>query len=223
MTNNALIALQSNVIADEQVQTVNARELHAFLQLKDDFSSWIKRRIEEYGFKENQDFTNFPEKSGKIKRGRPAIEYHITLDMAKELAMVERNERGREARRYFIECEKQLRQQITQSAQPLALPRTIHNADDLSFTRRDSKGRIIWWEYSMRSWNWSDNVECGTERFDEIRRFARYNAQRAEEALSFILHEQVTDSISKCGIEYGFRKEVAKEVVRGILCRDSGL
>lgn len=220
MKQNALIPLQSSVIADEQVQSVDARELHSFLEINRDFATWIKQRIDEYGFKENQDFTNFPQNGGKIRRGRPAIEYHITLDMAKELAMVERNERGREARRYFIECERQLRQQLTQPAQPIALPRNIHNADDLSFTRRDSKGHIIWWEYSMRSWNWGDNVECGAERFDEICRFARYNAQRAEEALSFILHEQVTDSISKCGIEYGFRQQVAKQVIRGIRCRD---
>ena len=82
---------------NELQQTVNARELHAFLESKQDFSTWIKNRINEYGFLENQDFIIFTENSVKIQRGRPSKEYQISLDMAKELAMVERNEKGKQA------------------------------------------------------------------------------------------------------------------------------
>ena len=62
----------------------------------------------EYGFVENQDFVRFHK---KMKANNATmIEYHITLDMAKELSMVERNEKGKQARKYFIECEKKLTQ-----------------------------------------------------------------------------------------------------------------
>ena len=86
------------------IETVNARELHDFLGSKKDFSDWMKYRINQYGFSEETDFTT---RLGKSTGGRPSKEYFITIDMAKELSMVENNERGREARRYFIAREKQ--------------------------------------------------------------------------------------------------------------------
>ncbi len=91
-------------------QVVNARELHQFLMVGKDFSTWIKSRIEKYGFVENEDFEVFPNFGENPNGGRPTKEYAITLDMAKELAMVENNEQGRIARKYFIECEKRLKE-----------------------------------------------------------------------------------------------------------------
>ena len=102
-----LIPLHSQTIDGNAVETVSARELHSFLESKQDFSNWIKNRIEQYDFVENQDFITLNKKIERTVR----IEYHITLDMAKELSMVERNEKGREARKYFIECEKKLKEQ----------------------------------------------------------------------------------------------------------------
>ncbi|MER2551772.1 MAG: antA/AntB antirepressor family protein [Thauera sp.] len=64
-------------------------------------------RIQEYDFAEGEDFSPV---LGKGRGGRPSIDYFLTLDMAKELAMVERSAKGREARRYFIDCECQFRQ-----------------------------------------------------------------------------------------------------------------
>lgn len=84
-------------------QTVNARDLHEFLEVGKDFSNWIKDRVEQFGFAENQDFIVFAESGEK---GRPRQDYHLTLDMAKELSMVERNDKGKQARLYFIECER---------------------------------------------------------------------------------------------------------------------
>lgn len=98
----------------------DARKLHEFLQVETPFNKWINRRIKEYGFQENQDFLSFGQNCLKPQGGRPTTEYHLTLDMAKELAMVERNEQGRAARRYFIECERQA-QQIQNM--PVALPK----------------------------------------------------------------------------------------------------
>ncbi|VEJ44932.1 antA/AntB antirepressor family protein [Bartonella vinsonii] len=110
---NTLIKITEQTIDQETVQAVNARELHTFLEVKSEFRNWIKNRIEEYGFLENKDFISFAKILAKPKGGRPSTEYHITLDMAKELSMVERNEKSRQARRYFIECEKKLKSQST--------------------------------------------------------------------------------------------------------------
>lgn len=103
-----MIEVKSEVIGKDVVQAVNARELWERLESKQDFSTWIKKRVADYGFVENQDFVSFHKKVEREIGASKAIEYIISLDMAKELAMMERNEQGRIARRYFIECEKQL-------------------------------------------------------------------------------------------------------------------
>ena len=100
-----LIKLQSQTIDGNAVETVSARELHAFLEVGHDFSNWVKGRISKYDFVENQDFVVFTKISENPNGGRPSQEYYITLDMAKELSMVERNEKGKQARKYFIECD----------------------------------------------------------------------------------------------------------------------
>ena len=92
------------------------------------FNDWISARISLYGFQENQDFVTF---TGNAVKGRPATEYHITLDMAKELAMVERNEKGKQARQYFIECERRLKV-AAPHAIPQSLPEALRLAADLA-------------------------------------------------------------------------------------------
>lgn len=91
-------------------QVVSARELHHFLESKRDFSNWIKDRIEKYGFVENQDYEVFNNFGENPHGGRPLIEYALTIDTAKELAMVEGNEKGKQARQYFIAMEKKAKQ-----------------------------------------------------------------------------------------------------------------
>jgi phage anti-repressor protein len=85
---------------------VDARQLHAYLKNGERFSAWIKERLIKYKFVLNEDYSSFSEKSEKPTGGRPSTEYHLTLDTAKELSMVENNEQGRTARRYFIAMEK---------------------------------------------------------------------------------------------------------------------
>ncbi|POD45906.1 hypothetical protein BKM15_26165 [Pseudomonas syringae pv. syringae] len=103
---------QLKVVANEMMpvyenesgeKLVNARELHEHLVVKKDFTSWIKDRIEKYGFTEGEDFSPILVKSDG---GRPRTEYFLTLDTAKEIAMVQNNEMGRAVRKYFIEVEK---------------------------------------------------------------------------------------------------------------------
>lgn len=92
------------ITEDNGRQVVSARELYAFLGSKSQFNHWIKRML-EYGFVEGQDFTSFLTKSN---RGRPSKDFALTIDCAKEVAMVQRSGRGKKARQYFIECEKKL-------------------------------------------------------------------------------------------------------------------
>lgn len=80
----------------------DARALHGWLGVGRRFTSWLQERCKEYGFAEGEDFLPV---SGK-NRGRPRKDYLLTTDMAKELAMVERTEVGRETRRYFIRMER---------------------------------------------------------------------------------------------------------------------
>lgn len=107
---NDLIKIQPQNIGGQTIETVNARELHAFLDVQTRYNDWIKNRIEQYGFCEGTDFLTLTE---NLVSGGFQKTHHIAIDMAKELAMVERNEKGRQARQYFIECERRLKQQTT--------------------------------------------------------------------------------------------------------------
>jgi phage anti-repressor protein len=103
-----LINVIDIVINGIPMKGCDARELHQFLENGDMFANWIKERICQYDFQENQDYVSFLANTKKPKGGRPTQDFHITLGMAKELAMVERNEQGKAARKYFIECERKL-------------------------------------------------------------------------------------------------------------------
>jgi phage anti-repressor protein len=85
---------------------LDARLLHQKLKSGHQFADWIKKRIEQFGFEPDKDFFSNVRKS---TGGRPSIDVYITLDMAKELAMIENNEEGRFWRRYFIQKEKEAR------------------------------------------------------------------------------------------------------------------
>ena len=82
--------------------TVLARDLHDFLEVKTAFKDWFPRMC-EYGFSEGTDFCSFLSES---TGGRPAQDAQLTIEMAKEICMLQRNERGKQARQYFIQLEK---------------------------------------------------------------------------------------------------------------------
>ena len=90
-------------------QLVSARELYEFLEVKSRFNDWIRNRIEKYEFQENQDFITVTK---NLVNGGRETDYVLKLDIAKELSMVEGNEKGSQARKYFIECEKRLKNQV---------------------------------------------------------------------------------------------------------------
>lgn len=119
-----LIKIKDSNINGREVKTVDAKSLYHFLGVKSKFADWIKNRINEYGFLCGYDYISF---SKKLESGGRAIEYHISTDMAKELSMVERNERGRRARQYFIKCEE-----IAKSKNEFNIPKTFSEAMQLA-------------------------------------------------------------------------------------------
>lgn len=98
-----------------EINSVNARELHAVLESKQDFSTWIKKRLDETDAVENVDFICFHKKMEA--NNATMIEYILSTDIAKEIAMLERNEVGKKVRRYFIEFEKMHKQKVTPPTQ----------------------------------------------------------------------------------------------------------
>ena len=88
---------------------VDGRELHEFLQIGTAYKDWFPRMV-EYGFVEGVDFCSKMSKTSP-NGGRPSINHDLTIGMAKEICMIQRNERGKQARLYFIECEKRLKEQ----------------------------------------------------------------------------------------------------------------
>ena len=138
MTTTDLVPVFAGTLAGQATPLCNARDLHAALGVDTRFDDWIRRRIEEYGFADGEDFSSTLRKT----RGRPATDYHLTLDMAKELAMVENNAVGRRIRRYFIALEKQARQ--------AALPAPVDSAMDRE--KRSRMNRRAW-ELARRAYD----------------------------------------------------------------------
>jgi phage anti-repressor protein len=130
--NTTLIPVFTGTLQYTTAQLCNARDLHAFLEVGKDFSTWIKDRIEQYELIEGEDYIRSPNLvsgspnlanqdaptlgSDRSEKGHfigaNAIDYHLPIDTAKELAMIENNPQGRKVRRYFIRLEKQLRSNL---------------------------------------------------------------------------------------------------------------
>lgn len=103
-----LVQVIQGMIGGAQCLVVDGRALHSILGVKRDFATWFKSKVQDYDLVEKIDFEKVPETGGNSKVGRPTQDYSLSLGIAKELAMVERTEQGRAARRYFIECEQRL-------------------------------------------------------------------------------------------------------------------
>lgn len=104
---NQLISITQNENNDS---VVSGRELHEFLEVSTPYTQWFERMI-EYGFVQNVDFIGLSQKSEKPQGGRPTIDHALKLDMAKEISMIQRTAKGKEARQYFIQVEKEYKQQ----------------------------------------------------------------------------------------------------------------
>lgn len=109
---NELIKINESTIGTEVKQTVNARDLHKFLEIGKDFSAWIKDQISRARLIENQDYL-VTEKGEQLPSGMKYLkEYYITIEAGKHIGMMSQSDKGFKIRDYFIECERVAKQQI---------------------------------------------------------------------------------------------------------------
>ncbi|HFW6657807.1 TPA: antA/AntB antirepressor family protein [Campylobacter coli] len=123
----------------------NVENLFCYLEVNSKFADWIKNRINQYDFIENQDYIIKEVFTGR----RPRKEYYVTLDMAKELCMVENNEKGRQARRYFIECEKRLKNIEAEQMQKLAFRQSLGYKSQLKQQKEHYENKIKALQYDL--------------------------------------------------------------------------
>ena len=100
------------IIEREGRQLVSGRELHEFLEIKTKYKDWFRKMV-EYGFEEEIDFIRVAQKRATNNLKNPVttvIDHAISIDMAKEISMIQRTEKGKAARQYFINCEKKLKE-----------------------------------------------------------------------------------------------------------------
>ena len=147
MKTPTLIPIVPTTLNGQSSQMVDARVLHAFLQSRQDYSTWIKNRIVKYGFEIDIDYLIHKSVEQVPHQGSlrttERFDYFLTIDMAKELAMIERTAKGRQARRYFLDCERQLRQ-LQQS-----LPANMtHQRTAISAGQQQAINRQAWADVS---------------------------------------------------------------------------
>ena len=128
---NEIIKISTTEINGEEVNSVDARTLHSTLQLKSDFSTWIKKELSI--FTENIDYIRFHKKMEA--NNATLIEYILTLDTAKHVSMMQKNIKGKEVRNYFIEMEKEY---LSQQKQTKQLPKNyIEALEALTLAEKD--------------------------------------------------------------------------------------
>ncbi|MFW2062723.1 antA/AntB antirepressor family protein [Acinetobacter ursingii] len=137
---NNLVQFSNVNLGDEQQLGVNARDVHAMLDVKTDFSDWIKRRIKQCKFEENYDYILLLKKEEQVSGAKYLNEYIISLDMAKHLGMMEKNDKGHEIRKYFIEQEK-IARNVTQNLQ-IEIGKAMQYLDQFSNSLSDA-GRLL--------------------------------------------------------------------------------
>lgn len=106
-----LIRVEQRPIAGAMIQTFNARDLHAFLEVQKDFLDWIKVQIKRARLVDGRDFVRETAvshlKGENPSGGRPRTDYHLTMDAGKHIGMLSGTEKGFEIREYFLKCEQQ--------------------------------------------------------------------------------------------------------------------
>lgn len=204
---SSFFVLTETKLNSETVQTVNARQLHKWLDVKTDYNDWIKRRIEDGRFIENKDFLKIPQKKvcDKINNLTSKIlDHHISLDMAKHLAMMERNEKGFEARQYFIDCEKELlKQQQRQNHMPRGYPQMLQMAREDWKATRNELIQVIGTHLSVydrkRKSQFTDQMylQLIETRAQQLR--AHFELHRPQELTRDYLHQLIQEAV--CEVE----------------------
>lgn len=132
----SLVKVKQRKIGKNFINAVDARELHEYLDVNSQFRDWIRNRIKAYFFEEKKDFVTFAK---NLANGGRTKEYAISIDMAKELCMVEKNEKGKQARQYFIECERKVLEREREKVRKLSNHVPKPEINQLEALRRENK------------------------------------------------------------------------------------
>lgn len=173
-----LIKIENTSIGDAFVPTVSARELHEFLGVGKHFATWVSNRLTTLGAEENKDFLILPQ-SGK-NSGRPRNEYFLTIDIAKHLAMMERNE----IRDYFIECEKEYKKTI-ENYIPKTLPDALElrKHEETKLLLKEAEPKIDFYDIAVAS---SSTIDIG-----EAAKILKYKGTGRNNLFKFLRREGV--------------------------------
>ena len=145
-----LIPVFTAEIGGVSTLAVDARELHQFLGAKRGFSSWIKKRLAENKFVEGEDFT-FTKTGEPASSGfRTRLDYILELNTAKELAMQEKNEKGRMVRKYFIECERKIHEAQHITDQPATETPHFFETKQGRLLNKAVHDRLLFWTMEKR-------------------------------------------------------------------------
>lgn len=141
---NPLIPLTDN----EGVQAVMGRELHKFLEVGAEYRHWFPRMV-AYGFEEGKDYAVKNDRTPSPAGMKDRANHIVSLDMAKEISMIQRTEKGKQARQYFIECERRAKQPAALSGPELMAAALVEAQSTLKAL--ESKTREL--EAPAKSWN----------------------------------------------------------------------
>ena len=165
---------------DDGRQAVSGRDLHAFLEVATPYKDWFPRML-AYGFTDGEDFgAILSESTG----GRPGTDHVLTLDMAKELAMIQRTDKGKQARQYFIEVEKRSLAAIPTGSNLLAL--AVIEAQAM-LTAKDQQ--IAELEPRAEAWDELASADGDYEVADAAKILARAGVETGRQRLFGQLHD----------------------------------
>lgn len=132
--NNHLIPITNT---DDGITAVMGRDLHDFLEIRSNYTEWFGRMV-EYGFNAGQDFIRKSESTGM---GRPTVNHIMTMDMAKEVSMIQRTDKGKQAREYFLEVERQYKNQSP--AVPQTYAEALRSAADAHERAMELEAKVV--------------------------------------------------------------------------------
>ena len=176
-----LIKIEKSIyINGTEINSVNAREIHEYLKVKTKFADWIKRAIEKYDFIENQDYAILKNGNGN----NAFIDYLVSIDMAKELAMLENNPKGKETRKYFIYFEQRAKEVISNQSQEIQLLQGMLN----TISKMDT--RVSELEKSKRLENWQEK-ELQDLKNKKVYELAEKHGFKDDKAMISKVHNRV--------------------------------
>ena len=129
-------------VNEENDILVSARKLYNFLDIKTLFRTWFPR-MTEYGFEEGEDYIKLYEKSNTSGGEQMIVDYMMKIDMAKEIAMIQRSEKGKAARKYFIEVEKKFKTANIALANLLKLTNDNSNTNEVKILEDNPNSNLI--------------------------------------------------------------------------------